>query len=260
MKKTLQNAIRNGEAIEQCGLTFYPILMSDFDAYMACKDVIELRMTSLPARYMVMDYTSALFAMEVDEQHSGLFAKFITLLLLSLRIDIEEANLDESIFYTVQNDKPSFSHIRITQNGNTVDLTSKDLSFKVRQLLADMNGLKLPDEAENIELVRDREQLAQYNRRNQRKLDVNVTALIASVAYAYKLRIKDIMQWTVYEFEQAQKAITRSRNNLIYTMCELSGEVKFKGGNPYPSWEFDAVADNSLMKVDNIISKLNKGD
>lgn len=257
----MDSKIRKGEAIEMCGLTFYPILMSDYEMFIACKDIIELRMSSLPARFLVMDYASALLAMEIeaittdDKTNRGLFVKFITLLLMSLRIDIEKANVGEMIGYTEDN---KLASIRITQNNNTVDLTPQDLSFQIRPLIAKLNGLELPNEADNIELVKDAEELNKYNNRHAKPLNVNTTDLIASVAYNCHTRIKDIEDWTVAEFEATRKAIRRSRDNFIYTLSELSGNVKFKGGNPYPSWEFDVKnTDLGLIKVDELMKKLN---
>lgn len=266
MTGTLQNLIKNrrtlirrGEPITESELTFYPITMDYYDVFIQCKNALILRQASLPVRYLSMDYLSALFTLEIDELKSGkepsqVFLKVMTLLHLSLRIGLNVEELYKNIEVSIEKDKIRLKHILIKQNEKIVKFTPLDFSTRFRQIIAEQNGLELPDEAANIDLVRDNEKLKELNNKGK-SLNVNLDDLIASVAYQSKVSEKEIMTWTVREFENRKKAIDRDKRFMLCGQAEMSGMVSFKNGNPAPSWQFD-VLDNSLGTMES--SKLQK--
>lgn len=266
MTGTLQNftknrrtLIRRGEPITESELTFYPITMDYYDVFIQCKNALILRQASLPVRYLSMDYLSALFTLEIDELKSGkepsqVFLKVMTLLHLSLRIGLNVEELYKNIEVSIEKDKIRLKHILIKQNEKIVKFTPLDFSTRFRQIIAEQNGLELPDEAENIALVRDNEKLKELNNKGK-SLNVNLDDLIASVAYQSKVSEKEIMTWTVREFENRKKAIDRDKRFMLCGQAEMSGMVSFKNGNPAPSWQFD-ILDNSLGTMES--SKLQK--
>ncbi len=266
MTGTLQNFIKNrrtlirrGEPITESGLTFYPITMDYYDVFIQCKNALILRQASLPVRYLSMDYLSALFTLEIDElklgkESSQVFLKVMTLLHLSLRIGLNVEELYKNIEVSIEKDKIRLKHILIKQNEKIVKFTPLDFSTRFRQIIAEQNGLELPDEAENIALVQDNEKLKELNNKGK-SLNVNLDDLIASVAYQSKVSEKEIMTWTVREFENRKKAIDRDKRFMLCGQAEMSGMVSFKNGNPAPSWQFD-VLDNSLGTMES--SKLQK--
>lgn len=266
MTGTLQNFtknrrahIRRGEPITESELTFYPITMDYYDVFIQCKNALILRQASLPVRYLSMDFLSALFTLEIDELKSGkessqVFLKVMTLLHLSLRIGLNVEELYKNIEVSIEKDKIRLKHILIKQNEKIVKFTPLDFSTRFRQIIAEQNGLELPDEAENIAIVRDNEKLKELNNKGK-SLNVNLDDLIASVAYQSKVSEKEIMTWTVREFENRKKAIDRDKRFMLCGQAEMSGMVSFKNGNPAPSWQFD-VLDNSLGTMES--SKLQK--
>ena len=266
MTGTLQNftqnrrtLIRRGEPITESELTFYHITMDYYDVFIQCKNALILRQASLPVRYLSMDYLSALFTLEIDElksrkEPSQVFLKVMTLLHLSLRIGLNVEELYKNIEVSIEKDKIRLKHILIKQNEKIVKFTPLDFSTRFRQIIAEQNGLELPDEAENIALVRDNEKLKELNNKGK-SLNVNLDDLIASVAYQSKVSEKEIMTWTVREFENRKKAIDRDKRFMLCGQAEMSGMVSFKNGNPAPSWQFD-VLDNSLGTMES--SKLQK--
>lgn len=266
MTGTLQNftknrrtLIRRGEPITESELTFYPITMDYYDVFIQCKNSLILRQASLPVRYLSMDYLSALFTLEIDELKSGkepsqVFLKVMTMLHLSLRIGLNVEELYKNIEVSIEKDKIRLKHILIKQNEKIVKFTPLDFSTRFRQIIAEQNGLELPDEAENIALVQDNEKLKELTNKGK-SLNVNLDDLIASVAYQSKVSEKEIMTWTVREFENRKKAIDRDKRFMLCGQAEMSGMVSFKNGNPAPSWQFD-VLDNSLGTMES--SKLQK--
>lgn len=247
-KKDRRFLIRKGEPIAESELTFYPITMDYYDEFIRCKDALLLRQASLPVRYLSMNYLSALFAMEIDairanQPSAGMFQKAMLILHLSLRIGFDIDELNRNTCVKVDNDRIMLEHIVIKQNDKIVKFTPLDFSTKFRKLIAEQNGLDLPDETENIDLVKGNEALKDINSKGK-ILDVNLDDLIASVAYQSNTSEKDVMSWTVREFENRRKAIDRDKRYMLCGQGEMSGMVSFKNGNPSPSWCFDVLDDS----------------
>ena len=251
---TLQNRkslIRRGEPITLCGLVFYPIMMSDYELFNACKGALIIRQSSLPVRYISLDYIQALFAMDMDAANDpeghipGIFARALTFLATSLRIEADRFFRECEIFQesTPDGRSPLLSRIRINQNGDPVELTSAELSTLIRPLICQQNGLEIPDESENLDIIRSFDELKAVQGQGRKGLKVDIDDLIAFVSYKSGCTPPDIDRWTVKQFEERRRAIERDRYHLVYALGELSGLVKFEKGNPVPSMFFDALDD-----------------
>lgn len=254
--------IRSGSPVPLLGLTFYPILMKDYDEFIACKDAITLRLGTLPVKYLAMDYFSAIFAFEIDTMQAtkkaiGLFSKVIRMLQLSLRIDCDNEEFSKWISYGKRNDEICIDHIEIHQDEKTVCITPSDISGQIRGLIADLNGLELPDEGENLDLVIANEQKKEFLARGQKRLKHSINDLISSVAYHSRCRESEVLSWTVREFEARRSAIDRDKRYMLYGQAEMGGMVTFKNGNPAPSWCYE-VYDDSLGTQS--LSELQFGD
>lgn len=242
-----ETAIRMGEPIELLGLTFYPVMMTDYDTFLQCKNALILRMGTLPVRFQRYDYLSAVFAFEMDRikntgSSSGLFDRMLRFFYLSLRIGYDRKPALRHI--SINRKTGMIDSIEVNQNGKKAQITPIEFSQQVRPVLAEQNGLKLPDEAENIDLVRSAEEKKAFQNRNSVKLDTNIDDLISAVAYLSHIREKEIYGWTVREFERRRLAIERDKKFTLYGQAEISGMVSFKNGNPYPSWCFDVIDDS----------------
>lgn len=247
----LEEKIRAGSPIQLLGLTFYPILMKQYGQYLACRDAIILRLSTLPVRYLSLDYLSAIWALELDtiadkKKSAGLFIRALHFLTLALRIDdVYEKALPEHIVLRKENGKILIDHIVVKQDGNVVNISPRQFSSEIRPLLAQMNALELPDESENVDLVKAYEEKRQFEARDD-NLKFSLDDLIASVAYLSGVRERDICEWTVREFEMRQRAIGRDKRYTMYGQAELTGFVTFPRGNPAPSWCFDREETDEL--------------
>lgn len=245
--------IRRGEPIEECGLTLYPIRMDHYEDFLQCKDALSLRLSSLPARIAALDYMSAVFALELEairgktgaRETGGLFFRLMRLFGLSLRKDMTAEAINDCIYYRSSGaDSIQIDHMELSQDGRPpVCLTPFEFSAKIRPLIAVQNAIDLPDEAENAELVEANELKKKLSGGVPLKMDMD--DLVSSVAYLSRVSDAEIMEWSVRDFENRQRAIDRDKRYMIYGQAEMSGMVTFKNGNPYPSWRYDA-ADDSL--------------
>ena len=260
-KVEMKEKIRRGEPITLCDLTFYPITMANYERFAACQDALALRLSTLPVRYAVKDYLSAIWALEYDAirnntERSGLFVKAMMLFYMSLRIDIQGNEWLDAISFREQGKDLCIDHIAIVQNGKTIKITPLDFSARIRPLIAEMNGIDLPNEAENAELIEAAEKRKEILN-NGTNLKYDLDDLIASVAYQSRLRERDIYDWTVREFVKRKNAIERDKRYMMYGQAELGGMVTFKKGNPAPSWCFDALDDTlGTMAYDDLAKTL----
>ena len=235
-----RNKIRRGEPLKWNGLLFYPVTMSHYEEFLDVKNAWLARQSSFPVRYMAMPFLSAVWAMDVDYAKSdgkliGLFERIIRFLYLSLRLEYKRENLIEHV-YLHKNDIRELDHIEVTQGGNTVQITPADFAAYIRPLVAEQNGLTLPDESYNPELVQAEKELASEQAAS---LKFDIDTMIASVAYLSHLDESVVDEWTVLKFERRRNAIERDKKYMLYAQAEMSGMVKFKHGNPYLSWCFD---------------------
>lgn len=269
MSKSLQDRktlIRSGQPLEALGLLFYPITMAQYDEYLLCKEALSLRLAALPVEYAFMDYLSALWSIEVNavKNHNvrtGMFEHAIRLLYMSLRIDYNFTDvLQHHIKLKKSNDIFAIDYLSITQNEKTIKITPHVFSMQIRPLIAEINGIELPDESHNIDLVESNEQLKRI-KGSKITLKVNTDDLIASVAYLTHTPINDIYGWTVRNFELIRRAIDRDKHYMLYSQAEMSGMVKFNKGNPFPSWCYD-VSDDSYgtMALSELQSRMGQAE
>ena len=245
-----RNAILRGEPITSCGLTFYPVLVSEYEIFKMCAEALTMRQSTFPVKYVSLDFVSAVAQMDLDatrsesSETSGAFARLIRLLFLSLRLEFNEDMLAQTVFFAMGDDgNPKLHHFTINQNGNCIDITPLQFSTEIRSVIAEQNGLELPDESENAELIASAREKAEFDDQAQ-KLNINFPDLIASVAHNSFVREKDVLEWTVREFESQRRAIDREKRYMMYGTAEMSGYVKFKNGNPAPSLYFDLLDDS----------------
>lgn len=247
-KADILRAAKTGEPIRFKSLYIYPLTVNDYELLWGCESALTIRLSTLPVVYATQSYPEALFAIAMsgeDVVANGEvvatprdWIKFLSLICASARIPLSA--MRACIGFNVDNqDRTKLRSVSIRQTAENDEvaeiLTVSDLS-SLRTIIAEMNGRTLPDESENAELAQ-----AESDVRSSgiAKLDFNLDSLLASVARDQRVRIKDLYEWTIYEFELIRAAIERERRFTVFGIGENSGMVKFPKGNPYPSIFFD---------------------
>lgn len=244
--------IRQGKPVTCLGLTFYPIQMCYYELFLMCSKALTVRLSTLPVKYAIKDYLNAIFTFEGDlakekKETGGIFVKIIQLLKLSLRIDNfggKDFFKKNVRFRKINDSEIEIDKFVITQENKTVEISAIDFSTKIRNLIAKQNGIELPDENQSADLAKSQEEMSRLQS-SKTKLNQSVETLIASVAYNSRVSERDIMDWTVLEFENRRKAIERDKKYMLYSQAEMSGMVSFKKGNPYPSWCYDVLDESA---------------
>lgn len=263
----IMRSAKSGEPIRFKTLYLYPLTVKDYELLWSCESALSIRMATLPVTYAIMRYPEALFAIAIDGKdvvvngevvaRANDWLRFLMLLCASLRIPLEQ--MRNAIGFNVdKNDKRRLAFVTVKQFMETEEnLEALDVSdlLELREIIAKLNGRKLPDESENAELAQ-----ADIDIRSQSgiRLDINLDSLLASVARDQRVRIKDLLPWTIYEFELIRSAIERERRFTVYGIGENSGMVKFPKGNPFPSIFFDKPAESSaVISASEFTSRIN---
>ena len=263
----IMRSAKSGEPIRFKTLYLYPLTVKDYELLWSCESALTIRMATLPVTYAIMRYPEALFAIAIDGKdvvvngdvvaRANDWLRFLMLICASLRIPLEQ--MRNAIGFNVdKNDKRRLAFVTVKQFMETEEnLEALDVSdlLELREIIAKLNGRKLPDESENAELSQ-----ADIDIRSQSgiKLDINLDSLLASVARDQRVRIKDLLPWTIYEFELIRSAIERERRFTVYGIGENSGMVKFPKGNPFPSIFFDKPAESSaVISASEFTSRIN---
>lgn len=263
----IMRSAKSGEPIRFKTLYLYPLTVKDYELLWSCESALSIRMATLPVTYAIMRYPEALFAIAIDGKdvvvngevvaRANDWLRFLMLLCASLRIPLEQ--MRNAIGFNVdKSDKRRLAFVTVKQFMETEEnLEALDVSdlISLREIIAMLNGRKLPDESENAELAQ-----ADIDIRSQSgiRLDINLDSLLASVARDQRVRIKDLLPWTIYEFELIRSAIERERRFVVYGIGENSGMVKFPKGNPFPSIFFDKPAESSaVISASEFTSRIN---
>lgn len=227
------------------GLEFYPLLVREYPIYLRAKQSFELMLGSLrDPKLARLPWCACLWALDKKcEQQEGKIGDYLVnvlrVLAAALRLD---ANLETGTIPL----RPVFSQsgdltaIMLGNLQTNYTLLNMQQMNDVRQILAAQNDFDIPDENWNPELV----QAAQENaRRHNVQLETDFESLVYSVALNAHCRASDVYGWTIREFHKTEDAIDRNFGYLIFNMAEMSGNVTFKNGNPYPTWKFSRKND-----------------
>lgn len=253
----IQRAARNGEPIKYGNLFVYPITVADYETLWLCESALTIRLSALPVIYAVKPYAEALFDIAIHGEtvysnDGDVVARpdywycFVRLLCLALHIPVAamKGMLQFNVDNAQNNRLKSVTVRQFVENDEIVQSLSVQDLGNMRSIIAQMNGRKLPNESENAELAQAEQDILASN---GSKLDVKLDSLLASVARDQHCRIKDLNNWTIYEFELIRSAIERERRFTVYGIGEAGGMVKFPKGNPFPSIFFDKPADISAV-------------
>ena len=229
-----EDELREYLPIEFEGLRFYPLPVKRLALYQGAKAAMELMLSSLPIRFVKMSWIEALDALDreaADEQmHTGYLGSILALLNETLKLN---AFHNPRALLLARDQEGKLSSIIVQQEQGNPTVLGKAQMNTVREILAAQNGYEIPDENWNPELVR-----AQQYLREQRSAGVggSLEDAVCALAAATGFRVKEIWNWPIREYLGAQSAVDRRLRFQIYTAAEMSGQVKFKDGNPYPTW------------------------
>lgn len=241
--------LRENREIEYRGLKLYPLKMRDYSTYAGARVAYELLLSSLPAKLARLSWCSCLWEMDKEIVLQGGEALYFpaAMRVLALALELQPEGLGKEERYPLRplytKDSLTLKHLEIRLPDSHIPalISLQDMN-RVREIIAAQNCYDMPDESWNPELLRAQEYLrGQRNGGNGLKPDIE--AAVYSVAAGTGRRAGEIWDWPIREFLKTKEALERKYDYQIYTGAEMSGFVKFKHGNPCPSWIYDREAE-----------------
>lgn len=243
--------IRRYEPVETEGLTLYPILVDEYQEYLLAKSAIEFMHQSLPISLVNMPILQAYY--QLDSQSikdakipTGLMARSVLFLALALRIG-QGLPVEKRIglFRPRVSENGRLKSILFSPDGEEICEITPAMFQRLRPILAAQNGLTIPEEDANPELVAAEEELA---KKKAPELDMNPESLISSVAALSGVDENEIYDWPISKLQSRQRALHRAIDYMICGVGEAQG-TKWKKGNPCPHPFFDRKKEGSAAKV-----------
>lgn len=263
--KWMKEVLRD-EPITACGVTLYPITVEHYAEFTACADVLALQKKALKkARYVLCPFIEGIFLHSMDraeeKENENYFLKFLTIFHLALRDERDFREFLRGIFF----DRGEDFHLRriiVVQDGKAIEIPLRDFNI-IKEILTVQNGLEIPDEKANPELIEDQKKLAEMRNDGKFKIEPKYGDLLASVAFQSQIRERDLYDWTIREFQARWRAIDREHNFRKFALAEIAGALDKETGNPAPSWCFDAKDESfgtvEISKMENVFKNLTKG-
>ena len=228
--------LRENKPIVWRGLRFQPLAVKHFALYQNAKAAMEIMQASLPVRFARMSWIECLEAMDREAEKdvglsTGYFLSILQILDVALGTD---AIRNPTALQIARNRDGGFAALVVQKGGgNPVAIGPTDMN-ELREILAAQNGYEIPDENWNPELVRAQQYLREQ--RSTGSSGFSLKEAVYSVAAATGNRAGEIWNWPIVEFLEMQSAVDRRLRFQICSAAELGGQIKFTGGNPYPTW------------------------
>lgn len=220
------------------GLLVYPVKMGDYPLFLAARESIIASQQTFPAPYATMKYLHALYGMK------PLFGRLCLMLALAFGFPVENA-----LPIYPRTDGEALISLLVVQGERKGEITPGNFG-QLRALIARQNGLELPDETQNEELLEARRDL---NAKDAIPLKADVESLVYSVALQARADPAAVLDWTVRRFQATERALDRAIGHLIASVTLAAGG-KFKGGSPYPSWKYDREETTQAIEPLNALS------
>lgn len=238
--------LRRYEGIEYGGITLYPLTVENYALYLSAKPAFELMQASLPPAFARLGWFHCLEALDAEARKEGSAAGFANSVLLvlaeALRLEPMPDSGGRGAVYplrTILDEGGRAKAVVVGDPAKPTVLNPMQMG-EIRMILAAQNGYTIPDENWNPELVKALE----YTREQKNTgIVFDLDKLVQSVASEGGFREREVWDWPIREFIGRQEAIDRRVNHQIYTTAEAAGFVKFKNGNPYPTWKFERNAE-----------------
>ena len=243
--------IRRYEPVEAEGLTLYPILVEEYEEYLLARSAIEFMQQALPLSMINMPILQAYYLLDSqsisDEKiPTGLMARAVLFLALALRLGkglpVEKRI---SLFRPRVKADGKLKSIMFSPDGEEICEITPAMFQRLRPILAEQNGLTIPEEDANPELVEAEEELA---KKKAPELELKPESLISSVAALSGADESEIYDWPIAKLQSRQRALHRAIDYIICGIGESQG-TKWKKGNPCPHPFFDRKKEGSAAKV-----------
>ena len=245
--------------IETEGLTLWPVTVEFWNEFRSCVPALEFMRQCLPVALLQIPLLDALFQLEIansatEEDGGGekltLFSDTLYALCLALRLgpETDRNKLFEKQVFVLpdENDPIKIGKIVFQKGDGTILSVTPRQYERLRPILCAQNGVKIPDETENPELV-----YADRILRVQKapKLEEDFPKMVSWCAVYSHAEEAEIYDWPLLKFLNRCEVMQRTLDYVVFGAGAASGFVKYEGGSPVPSPYYarsESIADRLL--------------
>ena len=237
---SIQEKLERYQPIKKGGYTLYPVRVADYRRFSVARPALEFAQQSLPVALLSVPLLDAFYKLELqnhseNREPSGFFASAVTALELALRLgDGEEADGGEEIRALPIPGKTNdtLKEILFLRGQEQIASVTPQKFQSLRPIIAAQNGIQIPDEEANPEIL-EMERLMEQNERAN--LEPKMWEKIVYVSQGSGIQEEEIYDWPLLKLERHAAILQRTTDYLAAQLAALSGMVKFKDGNPVPS-------------------------
>ena len=243
-KANVQRSVLKNEPFEAFGCRFYGLRVTDYEEWQNCKSVWLLRQSTLPVSYIMMPFLDALFSIDKESiERSGTPAGTMYAIMQTIAnsLRLPEGSVESRMISVVAHEGDLKGFFVTHQDADQGIFLPKEDFPDIRNIIAWQQGEEVPDESLNDDLLEEERIIAEMS---AGKLEFNMNDLMASVALNMHIRIQNVLDMSIPEFETMRVAIDRDKKHMICATAESAGTT-WKGGNPYPSWSFNRKKEGS---------------
>ena len=246
--------IRKYEPIITDGLTLFPVLVREYETFLAVRPALEVLHQSLPVAMMRMPLLSALYKMDYDAATSGkppvgLFARASLCLALSLRLgEGKDAAGRVNMFgIAVDPKQPNrLTRLHFVDPASGEEKTISPVQFaSLRRIIAEQNGIKLENDEANPDIVKAKKNMGASGV----ALNASVDDLISAAAVITRVDESEIEEWPILKLKRRTEACRRMIDYILCGIGEMQGTT-WKGGNPTPHPYFARESEENGLFTD----------
>ena len=251
--KRIKKQIARYAPVTTEGICLYPIRVDEYDEFVMARPAIEFLRQRLPVALMGIPILQAYYRMDTqsiqdDKYPTGLFSR--TLLFLALALRLGEGMTPEERVRMIRprpdpKDPMKLKSLVFSPDGEEICEITPARFQRLRPILAAQNGITLPDDDANPDLVDADEEI---RRRNAPELDISIEALVDRIAALTGTEEAEIYGWPIARLMARRKSFQLVLDYLICGIGETQG-TKWKKGNPSPSPFFERIRSESAAKV-----------
>lgn len=249
----IMRQIRRYEPVETDGVLLYPVTVDEYDQFSEARPAIEFIHQSLPVAYVSMPLLQAYYVVDiesvVDKQlPTGLLARAMLFIALALRIGVGEPveeRLRRMQIRSKLGNRRRLEAVVCNLDGNCTFEITPMMFQRWLPILAAQNGLTIPEDTENPELLRTEAELL---RRKALDLDVKIEDLVSSVADFCRVDESEVYGWPIAKLNNRQSALKLAMDYIISGIGEMQGTT-WKHGNPHPHPFFHRNSGGSLALI-----------
>ena len=236
----IQQRIDRYQSVTVDGITVWPVTVENMYLFGAARAALDVVPLSLPVALMSLPVLDAFYRLDLDEiktngKARGLLASAMLLLRLALRLGAgteDAAALRDVRIVPDKRNPDRLEAVYFTgRDGETIRVTPV-LFQRLRPVLAAQNGVDMPSDTANPEILEAERLLAE---KDLRELEPTLIDKIIFVAQGCGVSEEKVWQWPILKLERNAALLRRRLDYLAVTTGQMSGMVNFKDGNPVPS-------------------------